>query len=56
MKKMIKETILLYEEKSEESGNQSTYRIYIQNFNNSFAQYGQFVDLTSLNRANPQFY
>ena len=25
------------------------------NFNNSFAQYGQFVDLTSLDRANPQF-
>jgi hypothetical protein len=27
----------------------------IPNFNNSFAEYGQFVDLTSLDRANPQF-
>ena len=30
-------------------------KIQIQNFNNSFAQYGQFVDLAALDRANPQF-
>ena len=30
-------------------------KINIQNFNNSFAQYGQFVDLAALDRANPQF-
>ena len=29
--------------------------IHIPNFNNSFAEYGQFVDLVSLDRANPQF-
>ena len=31
-------------------------KVLISNFNNSFAQYGQFVDLTSLDRANPQFH
>ena len=30
-------------------------KINIPNFNNSFAQYGQFVDLAALDRANPQF-
>jgi serine/threonine protein kinase len=29
--------------------------ISIQNFNNSFAQYGQHVNLAALDRANPQF-
>lgn len=29
--------------------------INIQNFNNSFAAYGQHVDLAALDRANPQF-
>ena len=43
------------DEESEESGDENPDRIHIQNFNNSFAQYGQFVDLTSLDRANPQF-
>jgi len=27
----------------------------IQNFNNSFAAYGQHIDLDALDRANPQF-
>ena len=31
-------------------------KVLISNFNNSFAEYGQFVDLTSLDRANPQFH
>ena len=43
------------DEESDESGDENPDRIHIQNFNNSFAQYGQFVDLTSLDRANPQF-
>ncbi len=43
------------DEESEESGDENPDKIHIQNFNNSFAQYGQFVDLTSLDRANPQF-
>lgn len=29
--------------------------INIQNFNNSFAAYGQYVNMSSLDRANPQF-
>jgi len=29
--------------------------INIQNFNNSFAAYGQHVNLAALDRANPQF-
>ena len=43
------------DEESEESGDENPDKIHIQNFNNSFAQYGQFVDLTALDRANPQF-
>ena len=36
-------------------GDDNPDKILISNFNNSFAEYGQFVDLTSLDRANPQF-
>ena len=37
------------------SGDDNPDKVNIPNFNNSFAEYGQFVDLTSLDRANPQF-
>ena len=39
----------------DDSGDDNPDKILIPNFNNSFAEYGQFVDLTSLDRANPQF-
>ena len=39
----------------EYSGDDNPDKVLISNFNNSFAEYGQFVDLTSLDRANPQF-
>ena len=39
----------------ENSGDENPDKINIPNFNNSFAQYGQFVDLAALDRANPQF-
>ena len=39
----------------DDSGDDNPDKIMIANFNNSFAEYGQFVDLTSLDRANPQF-
>ena len=39
----------------DESGDDNPDKVLISNFNNSFAEYGQFVDLTSLDRANPQF-
>ena len=39
----------------DDSGDDNPDKIIIPNFNNSFAEYGQFVDLTSLDRANPQF-
>ena len=39
----------------EDSGDDNPDKVLISNFNNSFAEYGQFVDLTSLDRANPQF-
>ena len=38
-----------------DSGDDNPDKIIIPNFNNSFAQYGQFIDLTSLDKANPQF-
>ncbi len=38
-----------------ESGDDNPDKIMIPNFNNSFCEYGQFVDLTVLDRANPQF-
>ena len=43
------------DKESEESGDENPDKVNIMNFNNSFAQYGQFVDLTSLDRSNPQF-
>ena len=43
------------DKESDDSGDQNPDKVNIMNFNNSFAQYGQFVDLTSLDRANPQF-
>ncbi len=46
---------IMSNDEESESGDENPDRIHIQNFNNSFAQYGQFVDLTSLDRANPQF-
>ena len=39
----------------DDSGDDNPDKVLIPNFNNSFAEYGQFVDLTSLDRANPQF-
>ena len=46
----------IYNEFAEDdSGDDNPDKINIPNFNNSFAEYGQFVDLTSLDRANPQF-
>ena len=39
----------------DDSGDNNPDKVLIPNFNNSFAEYGQFVDLTSLDRANPQF-
>ena len=39
----------------DDSGDDNPDKVLIPNFNNSFAEYGQFVDLTSLDRASPQF-
>ena len=43
------------EEEFDDSGDDNPDKVLIPNFNNSFAEYGQFVDLVSLDRANPQF-
>ena len=43
------------DKESDDSGDENPDKINIMNFNNSYAQYGQFVDLTALDRANPQF-
>ena len=43
------------EDEIDDSGDDNPDKILIPNFNNSFAEYGQFVDLVSLDRANPQF-
>ena len=40
---------------ADDSGDDNPDKVLIPNYNNSFAEYGQFVDLTSLDRANPQF-
>ena len=40
---------------ADDSGDDNPDKILIPNYNNSFAEYGQFVDLTSLDRANTQF-
>ena len=37
------------------SGDDNPDKIEIPNYNNSFAHYGQFVNLAALDRANPQF-
>ena len=42
-------------EEDDDSGDENPDKINIANYNNSFAEYGQFIDLTSLDRANPQF-
>ena len=39
----------------DESGDENPDKVIIPNFNNSFAEYGQFIDLTTLDKANPQF-
>ena len=39
----------------DDSGDENPDKINIPNYNNSFAEYGQFIDLTNLDRANPQF-
>lgn len=45
-----------YEESEESfSGDDNPDKIIIPNYNNSFAHYGQFVNLSALDRANPQF-
>lgn len=43
------------EEEDEDSFLEPTETINIQNFNNSFAIYGQHVKLSALDKANPQF-
>jgi serine/threonine protein kinase len=43
------------EEDSSDSFVDNPDQIHIQNFNNSFAAYGQHVNLAALDRANPQF-
>ena len=40
---------------SDDSIDENPDKINILNFNNSFAQYGQFVDLSMLDKCNPQF-
>ena len=42
-------------ENDEDSGDDNPDKVIIPNFNNSFAEYGQFIDLTTLDKANPQF-
>ena len=51
-KELFKENKYEYED---ESGDENPDKISIANYNNSFAEYGQFIDLTNLDRANPQF-
>lgn len=43
------------DEDSDDSYVDNPDQIHIQNFNNSFAAYGQHVNLAALDRANPQF-
>jgi len=43
------------DEDSDDSFIDNPDQIHIQNFNNSFAAYGQHVNLAALDRANPQF-
>ena len=39
----------------EDSGDDNPDKIIIPNYNNSFAEYGQFIDLTKSDKKNPQF-
>ena len=39
----------------EDSGDDNPDKIIIPNYNNSFAEYGQFIDLTRSDKKNPQF-
>ena len=39
----------------EDSGDDNPDKIIIPNDNNSFAEYGQFIDLTKSDKKNPQF-
>ena len=50
-----KEEIYKDNDSDEDSGDENPDKIYIHNYNNSFAEYGQFIDLTNLDKANPQF-
>ena len=43
------------ENDDEDSGDENPDKIIIPNYNNSFAEYGQFIDLTSSDKKNPQF-
>ena len=46
----------IYSELAEDdSGDDNPDKVIIPNFNNSFAEFEQFVELSSLDRANPQF-
>ena len=42
-------------EDDEDSGDENPDKIIIPNYNNSFAEYGRFIDLTSSDKKNPQF-
>ena len=46
---------IVEEDEFDDSGDDNPDKVLIPNFNNSFAEYGQFVDLVSLDRENPQF-
>ena len=50
-----KEEIYKDNDSDEDSGDENPDKIHIHNYNNSFAEYGQFIDLTNLDKANPQF-
>ena len=49
------EDIAFIDDEEDESISGFTETINIQNFNNSFAIYGQHVKLSALDKANPQF-
>ena len=50
-----RDEILNNNEDDEDSGDENPDKILIPNYNNSFAEYGQFIDLTSSDKKNPQF-
>lgn len=47
---------LIFNEEEEDTDFENEEVINIQNFNNSFAAYGQHVNLAALDRPNPQFH